>query len=199
MRRPMEDFVLKFRPPPQTPQAASSLDWCTEEDRERILEVGFEWDEFGDGFKFDDVVAGLSHYETLYGELPDDDFTVGAAFACGGLGSHAVRSGAHRLVCSAQWSSVCVEKSPSATVGNVVASWGEAEHGLRCSLAWCLVLTWAAVAPDGRASCVASSPLRRCRRRVQTIAFPTHPQNVIPKEAGAGIGHPGPRWRAGRN
>eukprot|EP00752_Nemacystus_decipiens_P003968 g3634.t1 len=56
--------------------AASSLEWCTEEDRARIEEVGFEWDEFGDGFKWDDVVAGLTHYKTLYGELPDDDFQI---------------------------------------------------------------------------------------------------------------------------
>lgn len=52
------------------------MEWCTEEDRAKIEEVGFEWDEFGDGFKWDDVVAGLKHYKTLYGELPDDDFQV---------------------------------------------------------------------------------------------------------------------------
>lgn len=52
------------------------MEWCTDEDRERILEVGFEWDEFGDGFRWDDIVAGLTHYKTLYGELPDDDFQV---------------------------------------------------------------------------------------------------------------------------
>ncbi|CAM9248048.1 unnamed protein product [Ectocarpus fasciculatus] len=56
--------------------AGSSLEWCTDEDREKILEVGFEWDEFGDGFRWDDVVAGLTLYKTLYGELPDDDFQV---------------------------------------------------------------------------------------------------------------------------
>lgn len=57
-------------------KAGSSLEWCTDEDRAKIEEVGFEWDEFGDGFKWDDVVAGLTHYKTLYGELPDDDFQV---------------------------------------------------------------------------------------------------------------------------
>ncbi|CAM9763675.1 unnamed protein product [Pylaiella littoralis] len=56
--------------------AAAALEWCTEEDREKILKVGFEWDEFGDGFRWDDVVAGLTLYNTLYGELPDDDFKV---------------------------------------------------------------------------------------------------------------------------
>lgn len=52
------------------------MEWCTEEDRAKIEEVGFEWDEFGDGFKWNDVVAGLTHYKTLYGELPEDDFQV---------------------------------------------------------------------------------------------------------------------------
>lgn len=55
------------------------MEWCTDEDRERILEVGFEWDEFGDGFRWDDVVAGLTLYNALYGELPDDDFQVRVA------------------------------------------------------------------------------------------------------------------------
>lgn len=57
-------------------QSASALDWCTEEVREHILKVDFEWDEFGDGFRWDDVIAGLTLYKTLYGELPDDEFKV---------------------------------------------------------------------------------------------------------------------------
>lgn len=54
----------------------SALDWCTEEDREHILEVDFEWDEFDDGFRWEDVVKGLKLYRDLYDELPDDDFKV---------------------------------------------------------------------------------------------------------------------------
>lgn len=40
------------------------------------MDVGFEWDEFGDGFLWDDIVSGLTLYKTLYGELPDDEFRV---------------------------------------------------------------------------------------------------------------------------
>lgn len=52
------------------------MDWCTEEDKKHILKVDYEWDEFGDGFRWDDVEAGLTLYKTLYGELPDDEFKV---------------------------------------------------------------------------------------------------------------------------
>ena len=57
-------------------QSASALDWCTEEVKAHILKVDFEWDEFGDGFRWDDVVAGITLYKTLYGEVPDDEFKV---------------------------------------------------------------------------------------------------------------------------
>ena len=58
-------------------KAASALHWCPEEIREHILEVDFEWDEFCDGFRWEDVIKGLKLYKTLYDELPDDDFKVG--------------------------------------------------------------------------------------------------------------------------
>lgn len=57
-------------------QSASALDWCTEDVKAHILKVDFEWDEFGDGFRWDDVVAGITLYKTLYGELPHDEFKV---------------------------------------------------------------------------------------------------------------------------
>lgn len=57
-------------------QSASALDWCTEEVKAHILKVDFEWDEFGDGFRWDDVIAGITLYKTLYGEMPDDEFKV---------------------------------------------------------------------------------------------------------------------------
>lgn len=52
------------------------MDWCSEEDREHILDVGFEWDEFDDGFRWEDVIKGLKLYKDLYDELPEDDFQV---------------------------------------------------------------------------------------------------------------------------
>lgn len=57
-------------------QTGSGLHWATDELRDRIMKVGFEWEEFSAGFKWRDVEAGLRHYCTLYGELPGDDFAV---------------------------------------------------------------------------------------------------------------------------
>lgn len=47
-----------------------------EEDREHVLKVGFEWDEFGDGFKWEDIERTITLYKNLYGELPRDNFLV---------------------------------------------------------------------------------------------------------------------------
>lgn len=46
-------------------QAASGLDWCTEEDRQRIMEQNFEWQEFGDGFQWPEVAEALTDRKSV--------------------------------------------------------------------------------------------------------------------------------------
>lgn len=62
-------------------QTTAGLDWCTDDVKERILKVGFEWDEFCDGFRWDDVVEGLTLYKSMYEELPRDNFIVSRTVA----------------------------------------------------------------------------------------------------------------------
>ncbi|CAM9410068.1 unnamed protein product [Phaeothamnion confervicola] len=47
----------------------ASFDWMTQEERDMVARYGFEWDEFGGGFSFDQVLSALRRYKKLHGSV----------------------------------------------------------------------------------------------------------------------------------